>query len=79
MSIPIIDPIRVNKQVNIPVNDSGYILFFNNGRRIASDFLIFIKARIILNSGESLHTDWIPIPVLKESSEDNLNSADDGE
>ncbi len=73
------DPIRVNKQVNIPVNDSGYILFFNNGRRIASDFLIFIKARIILNSGESLHTDWIPIPVLKESSEDNLNSADDGE
>jgi len=63
-SFLVTDPVRPSKQVEIPVNTSGYLMYFNNGRHLTADFKLFVKATLHYGFGY-YNTDWVTIPVKK--------------
>ena len=72
------DPVRASKTVEIPVNASGYLMYFNNGRHLTADFKLFVKATLHYGFGY-YNTDWVTIPVRKTINDENNSTAADGE
>ena len=58
------DPVRPTRTVLVPKNESGYLMYFNNGDNLLNDFKLFVKATLRYGFGY-FNTDWVTVPVAK--------------
>ena len=70
------DPVRPSRTVYIPKNDSGYLMYFNNGDNLLNDFKLFVKATLRYGFGY-FNTDWVTVPVAKTINQDVEGAGND--
>ena len=60
------DPVRPTRTVLIPKNESGYLMYFNNGRNLTEVFYLYVKAKLHYGFG---YFDPDPVKVEVKTTE----------